>query len=94
MLGFSIAFRHTDTVSQPWFASPNLTGIASIAEVAMVVMLVSWIGALVRLARLKQWNWFAAVLVTHVLGAGIAGMVCYAGYGPADDLEVSRPQVT
>lgn len=94
MFGFSIAFRHTDTLSRPWFQDPNLNGLAIIAEVAAIVMAAAWIGALVRLARQRQWQWFAAVLLAQLLWAGIAGIVCYAGYGPDDDAEVSRPQVT
>jgi len=92
MLGFWIAYRHADPASQAWFRDPNLTGLASIIEVSMVVMFASWIGALVRLAKLRQWTWFAAVLLTQLLGAGIAGMVSYAGSGP-DDAEVAQRRV-
>lgn len=92
---FSIAYRHADLISRPWFQDPNLTGLATIAEVSMLVMFVAWIGALVRLAKLHQWNWFATVLLTQLLWAGIAGMVCYAGLGPErEEVEVPRPQVT
>jgi hypothetical protein len=93
MLGFWFAYRHVDTVSRPWFADSNLTAIASVVQCSIVVMFVSWIGALVGLARRRQWRWFTAVLITHLLGAGIAGMVSYAGNGP-DGLELSRPQLT
>lgn len=92
---FSIAFRHSDVVSQPWFQNPNLTAVATIAQMAMLVMFVAWIGALVRLAKLRQWNWFAALFLTQMFFAGIAGMVCYAGLGPEDEeAPTSRPQVT
>lgn len=94
MLGFLAAYRHVDTISQAWYLNPNLTALASIVQCSIVVMFVSWLGALVGLARQRQWRWFAAVLVTHVVGAGIAGMVSYAGNGP-DGPELARhPQVT
>lgn len=94
MLGFWLAYRHVDTISQPWFEDPNLTGIATIVQCSMLVMFVSWIGALVGLARQGQWRWFAALLVMQLVGAGIAGIVSYAGNGP-DGLELTRrPQVT
>ncbi|HVH62245.1 MAG TPA: hypothetical protein VNA65_01455 [Candidatus Dormibacteraeota bacterium] len=95
MFAFSYAYRHVATLGYPWWQDPNLTAIATVAEMSMLVMFVAWVGALVRLARLQQWNWFVAVLVTQLLWAGIAGMVCYAGSGPEkEDLGVSRPQVT
>lgn len=94
MVGFWIAYRQVDTTAQPWFQNPNLTGIASIVQAAMVVMFVSWMGALVGLVRRRQWRWFAVVLVTQVVGAGIAGMVTYAGSGPQDEGDVTKPQVT
>lgn len=96
LFSFSIAYRHVILFTQPWWRDPNLNGLAVVAEMAMIVMFVAWVGALVRLAKLRQWNWFLAVFVTQVLGAGIAGMVCYAGSGPdeEEDAEVSRPQVT
>lgn len=93
MLGFLVAYRNTDTLAVAWFQNPNLTGIAAIVEVSMLVMFVAWIGALVRLAKRHEWRWFAVILVTQLLGAGIAGMVSYAGNGP-EDLEVTRRQVT
>ncbi len=93
LFGFSIAYRHVDTFSRPWFQDPNLTAIATIAAVSMLIMFVAWIGALARLATAGEWGWFAAVLITQLLGAGIVGMVCYAGLG-SEDTEVSRPQVT
>ena len=49
-----------------------------------IVMLVYWIGALVRLAQVQRWGWFVAVLVLHLVGLGIVGMVAYASAGPDD----------
>ena len=90
-----MAYRQAAPFTEPWWQDPNLTGLATIAEMSMLVMFVAWVGALVRLVRLRQWNWFAAVLLTQLAWAGIAGMVCYAGSGPEkEDVEVSRPQVT
>ena len=94
MLGFWFAYPHVDTTSQAWFENSNLTGIASIVEASMVVMFVAWVGALVGLARRRRWGWFAAVLVTQLVGAGIAGMVCYAFNGPEDQPQVGRPRPT
>ena len=94
MLGFWIAYRHAGAAGRPWFEDTNLTGLAAMVQSSIVVMFVSWVGALVGLARQRQWRWFAALLVTQLLGAGIAGMVSYAGNGP-DGRELSRrAQVT
>jgi magnesium-transporting ATPase (P-type) len=49
---------------------------------------VCWIGALIRLGQIKAWGWFVAVLVLHVVGLGIAGMVAYAIAGPEDSMTV------
>ena len=63
--------------------------------VAGLVALVMWIGALIKLGRLRSWGWFAAVLVLHVIGLGIIGMVAYAIVGPEDGVEVVyRPTAT
>ncbi len=94
MVGFWVAYRNVDTIAQPWFENPNLTGIASIVQCSIVVMFVSWLGALAGLARRRQWRWFAVVLVTQLVGAGIAGIVTYAGSGPLDEGDVAKPQVT
>ena len=57
-----------------------------------IVMLVMWIGALIRLGQQHAWGWFVAVLVLHLIGLGIVGMVAYAVAGPADaDIVVTRP---
>jgi hypothetical protein len=49
---------------------------------------VFWIGALVRLGQIRAWGWFVAVLVLHVVGLGIAGMLAYAVSGPEDSMTV------
>jgi hypothetical protein len=57
-----------------------------------IVMLVMWIGALIRLGQQHAWGWFVGVLVLHLIGLGIIGMVAYAVAGPPDgDLVVTRP---
>jgi heme/copper-type cytochrome/quinol oxidase subunit 3 len=57
-----------------------------------IVMLVMWIGALIRLGQQHAWGWFAAILVLHLIGLGIVGMVAYAVAGPPDtDMVVTRP---
>jgi hypothetical protein len=55
-----------------------------VAFIAGIVMLVMWIGALVKLGMQKAWGWFVAVLVLHLVGLGIIGMVAYAIAGPPD----------
>ena len=94
MVGFWVAYRNVDTTAQPWFENPNLTGIASIVQCSIVVMFVSWLGALAGLARRREWRWFTVVLVTQLVGAGIAGIVTYAGSGPLDEGDATKPQVT
>jgi hypothetical protein len=62
---------------------------------AMVVTFVAWLGALLRLGHLRAWSWFIAVLVLHLIGLGIIGMVAYAIAGPEDREQiVYRPTVT
>jgi hypothetical protein len=59
-----------------------------------VAMLVFWIGALIMLAQLRAWGWFTAVLVLHLIGLGIIGMVAYAVVGPDDSMTVvTRPPI-
>ncbi|HEX9097575.1 MAG TPA: hypothetical protein VF990_15905 [Candidatus Dormibacteraeota bacterium] len=53
-----------------------------------IAMLVYWIGALIRLGQLRAWGWFVAVLVLHLVGLGIAGMLAYAIAGPEDSMTV------
>ena len=80
----------------------NNAGAASVSPVAVilylvllasaVVMLVFWIGALIRLGQLHAWGWFTAVLILHLIGLGIVGMVAYAIAGPDDSMAVyTRP---
>jgi hypothetical protein len=60
--------------------------------IAAVVMLVMWIGALIRVGQQHAWGWFVGVLVLHLIGLGIIGMVAYAISGPEDtDAVVIRP---
>lgn len=63
--------------------------------IAVLVMVVMLIGALVKLGMQSAWVWFGAVLVLHVIGLGIVGMVAYAIAGPRDDRFgiVRRPTV-
>jgi hypothetical protein len=57
-----------------------------------VAMFVMWIGALVRLGSQQAWGWFVGVLILHLVGLGIVGMVAYAISGPEDaELVVTRP---
>jgi heme/copper-type cytochrome/quinol oxidase subunit 3 len=57
-----------------------------------IVMLVMWIGAMIRLGQQRAWGWFAGVLVSHLIGLGIIGMVAYAVAGPPDtEMVVTRP---
>jgi len=56
---------------------------------AAVVMLVMWLAALLKLGLQRAWAWFLAVLVFHVVGLGIIGMVAYAMAGP----DRGRPEV-
>jgi hypothetical protein len=67
-----------------------IEGFAWVA--AALVMFVMWIGALVKLGVQSAWGWFVGVLLLHLLGLGIIGMVAYAVAGPEDkDLVVTRP---
>ena len=62
---------------------------------AGIVALVAWIGALIKLGQLHAWGWFAGVLILHLVGLGIVGMIAYAIGGPDDLIEVvMRPTVT
>jgi hypothetical protein len=76
--------------SSPW--PPALFIPYAVMAVTGVVMLVTWIGALVKLGQLRAWGWFAGVLVLHLVGLGIVGMVAYAFSGPEDNAFVAiRP---
>jgi hypothetical protein len=56
----------------------------AVMAVTGIVMLVMWIGALVKLGQQQAWGWFLAVLLLHLVGLGIIGMVAYAVSGPED----------
>jgi hypothetical protein len=57
-----------------------------------LVMFVTWLGALTRLGSQQAWGWFVGVLIVHLFGLGIVGMVAYAVSGPEDaELVVTRP---
>ena len=56
----------------------------AIMAVTGVVMLVMWIGALVKLGQQHAWGWFVGVLLLHLVGFGIIGMIAYAVSGPED----------
>ncbi|MHB8612630.1 MAG: hypothetical protein ACYDAL_09410 [Candidatus Dormibacteraceae bacterium] len=55
-----------------------------VMAVTGVVMLVTWIGALVKLGQQQAWGWFVALLLLHLVGLGIIGMVAYSVSGPED----------
>jgi hypothetical protein len=63
----------------------------AVMAVAAIVTLVMWIGALVKLGIQQAWGWFAGVLILHLIGLGIIGMVAYAISGPEDTEVVTRP---
>jgi len=62
----------------------GLAAAGSVAFIAGIVMLVMWILALIKLGMQKAWGWFVGVLILHLVGLGIIGMVAYAIAGPAD----------
>ena len=75
-------------------ASSPPTGVIlayGVMAVASIVTLVMWIGALVKLGMQQAWGWFAGVLILHLIGLGIIGMVAYAISGPEDTEVVIRP---
>ena len=75
--------------------SPALFLLGLVMVIAGVVTLVMWIGALVKLGSQGAWGWFAAVLVLHLVGLGIVGMIAYAAAGPEDVSDVAiRPTTT
>jgi hypothetical protein len=60
--------------------------------VSGVAMLVMWIAVLIRLGTQQMWGWFVGVLILHLVGLGIVGIVAYATSGPQDaELVVTRP---
>jgi hypothetical protein len=73
----------------------GLLFLGLVMTVAAIIALVTWIGALVKLGMQHAWGWFAAVLILHLVGVGIIGMVAYAVAGPEDTGEVViRPTMT
>jgi len=93
-----IAFIATIAMSRGQQGSPPPGVIVAsiVAGIAGLVMLVMWIGALVRLGQQHSWGWFVGVLVLHLIGLGIIGMVAYAISGPPDEgsAVVMRPTTT
>ena len=84
--------RSPQTSSSP---SPGVVVAYLVMAVAGIVTVVMWIGALIKLAQLHAWGWFASVLVLHLIALGIVGMIAYAIAGPDDQTEVvMRPTVT
>lgn len=74
--------------------TPISVAASFVVFIAAVVMLVMWIGALIRLGQLQSWGWFVAVLILHLVGLGIIGMVAYAAAGPEDAGAAIRPTAT
>jgi hypothetical protein len=75
--------------------SAGLFLLGLVMVIAGVITLVMWIGALVKLGTQHAWGWFAAVLILHIIGLGIVGMVAYAVAGPEDVGDVAiRPTTT
>ena len=73
---------------------PSAMVALAVMAVAGIVMLVGWIATLIRLAQLAAWGWFAAVLVSHLVGLGIVGMIAYAVAGPSEGVTTTaRPSV-
>jgi hypothetical protein len=64
---------------------PGLFIPYAVIAVTGVVMLVMEIGALVKLGQQHEWGWLVGVLVLHLFGLGIVGMVAYAVSGPEDN---------
>ena len=63
--------------------------------IAAIVTFVMWAITLLKLGSQRLWTWFVAILVLHLVGIGIVGMVAYAVAGPDDHDEiVYRPTVT
>jgi len=89
VIAFFVMARANQGASTP----PPGAMIAYLVLIATgIVMLVMWIGALIRLGQQHAWGWFVGVLVLHLIGLGIIGMVAYAVAGPPDtDMVVMRP---
>jgi hypothetical protein len=90
-IGLAVAMRGSTSSALP----PTAVFAYGVMAIAALVALLMWIGALIRLGQLKTWGWFAGVLVLHLIGLGIVGMVAYAIAGPDDTGEVVyRPTAT
>jgi len=90
-MGLAVAMRGSSSSSLP----PTAVVAYGVMAIAALVALLMWIGALIRLGQLKTWGWFGGVLVLHLIGLGIVGMVAYAVAGPEDTGEVVyRPTAT
>lgn len=90
-IGLAVAMRGSTSSSPP----PMAVVAYGVMAIAGLVALVMWIGALIKLGQLKAWGWFVAVLILHLIGLGIIGMVAYAAAGPEDAGEVVyRPTAT
>ena len=77
---FVIAHGAQGSASPP----PEMFPVYGVMMVTGAVMLVTWIGALIKLGQQHSWGWFTGVLVLHLVGLGIIGMVAYAISGPVD----------
>ncbi len=90
-IGLAVAMRGSTSSALPLVAVVAY-GVMAIAGVVALLM---WIGALIKLGQLRAWGWFVGVLVLHLIGLGIVGMVAYAVAGPDDTGEVVyRPTAT
>jgi hypothetical protein len=90
-IGLAVAMRGSTSSAPP----PMAVVAYGVMAIAGLVALVMWIGALIKLGQLRAWGWFAAVLILHLIGLGIIGMVAYAAAGPEDVGEVVyRPTAT
>jgi predicted membrane channel-forming protein YqfA (hemolysin III family) len=91
-LGLVVSMR---AAGNPSTLPPMAVMAYLVMGLAGLVMLLMWAGALIKLARLSAWGWFGAVLILHLVGLGIIGMVAYATSGPDRAPEiVYRPTVT
>ena len=89
LIAFFVMARSNQGASTP---PPGAMAAYLVLLATGIVMLVMWIGALIRLAQERAWDWFVGVLVLHLVGLGIIGMVAYAVAGPPDtDMVVIRP---
>jgi hypothetical protein len=94
--GAALIMTMHNSASQGAGSPPRITLAFYIVLLACAIaMLLYWIGALVRLGQIRASGWFIAVLVLHLVGLGIAGMLAYAIAGPDDSMTVvMRPTAT